>query len=147
MTISGSTQYAQIRYRTTRCGTCGKTFECPTCTLYKTGSGSNLQYYCSYGCFRDATREAVERAHEIEEERAAREIYLEALRKRRVYLRHRLEQTREKVAFYTAQRAEHKKGTPEWDSANELLVKWREKRKQANQDLDDLALKRRQRTE
>lgn len=145
MGIKGSTQYTRVSYRKIPCAMCGQEFSCPSSTKYKTCHSTFYRYYCSYTCYRKATHHQAERekrALEIEEERAAREIYLEALRKRRVYLRHRLEQTREKVAFYTAQRAGHEKGTPEWEAANKLLVKWREKRKQANQDLDAMVVQR-----
>ena len=148
MGIKGSNQYGRVTYRRIPCAICGREFSCPSSTKYKTSHAAGYRYYCSYTCYRKVTRHQADRekrALEIEEERAAREIYLEALRKKRVYLRHRLEQTREKVAFYTAQRAEHEKGTPEWEAANKLLVKWREKRKQANQDLDDLARIKRER--
>ena len=146
MGISGSIQYGRVTYRRIPCAMCGQEFSCSSMTKYKKrGFGDTWLYYCSWHCYNEVIKpelEAEKRALEIEEERAAREIYLEAMRKRRVYLRHRLELTREKVAFYTLQRAEHEKGTPEWEAANKLLVKWREKRKQTKQDLEAMVQKK-----
>ena len=142
MGIRGSIQYGRVTYRRIPCAMCGQEFSCSSMTKYKKrGFGDTWLYYCSWHCFHEAIKpeiEAEKHMMEREEERYQKELKLLKKRQKRVYYKHRLEQTREKVDFYYRQRAEHKKGTPEWEHNNKLLIKWREKRTKAYQDLKNV---------